>query len=164
MPGVRIYRGGGVDEERLRELLEEAGCADFVEVDDAEEEAAVLTDAFASEPVEGEPEEGGSCDEGSDEIDPDVLIVVLTPELNADPGLEGSLRKAVSEGCNIVGIWPIGTCAGAAPSGFKKYSSDQVIWGSDAVRKAIFGGVEEPAYQAPDGAPQQAVKTPRNCC
>lgn len=68
---------------------------------------------------------------------------------------------ASGEGRRIIGIWPKGV-VGEAPAPFKKYSSDQVIWDAERVRKAICG-MDEPAYDTPEGTPQGAPNTDRNC-
>jgi len=156
MPHVKIYHGKGVDEEQLKKLLEEAGCAPADDVD-VEEEAAIEADeTLADDPVIED------CDNTQGE--PETLVVVLNPELGDDDQLEGVLKGATARGCIIVGVWPKGTISGTAPPPFKKYSSDQVVWDVEAVRKAICGSENEPAYQDPKGAPQPAPDTPRHCC
>lgn len=163
MPRVRIYRSEGLDEEQLRRLLEAAGCADSLEFDDEAEEAAPGAPE-EDDSAPGAVNETTSGDDADEVCDPDVLLVVLTPELAQDVGLEPVLRRATNKGCIIIGVWPEGTSAREAPPAFKKYSSDQVIWVPEVVRKAICGGGEEPSYQDPRGEPQPAVTTPRNCC
>jgi hypothetical protein len=154
MPRVRIRPGNGVDEEQLRALLEEAGCPAENSVSGNLEEDAI--------PVEAEEDaDASSTDE---ECDPDALIVLLTPELAEDDLLESDLREAANRGCVVVGVWPPGVSAGVAPPPFKKYSSDQVIWAAEPIRRAICGEGSEPAYQDYTGAPQPAADTPRNCC
>jgi hypothetical protein len=163
---VRIYRGKGFDEEGLKNLLEEAGCGVSAESGDGDrEDAEASATVGGPEELEGDPQpEVGAEDDQEGECEPDVLVVVLTPELYEDDELEGVLRGETSRGSVIVGVWPRGASSGTAPPAFKKYSSDQVIWDREAIRRAICGDAAEPAYQDPTGAPQGAVKTPRNCC
>jgi peptidoglycan hydrolase-like protein with peptidoglycan-binding domain len=90
-----------------------------------------------------------------------VLLVLLDPDLGADAGLEAAMIAAANAGRRIIGIWPKGT-DGDAPPAFKKYSADQVIWDAARLRKAICG-MDEPSYDTPTGAPQDAPPTDRNC-
>lgn len=168
MPRVRVYSGNGVDEEQLRKLLEEAGCpvsGDSADDPTVEGSGSASTEDSPELSTEGsENLSAGPQEELDEECEPEVLIIVLTPELGDDDSLESELKAATARGCGVIGVWPQGTASGIAPPSFKKYSSDQVIWDPEAVRRAICGEGAEPAYQDPTGAPQPAVTTPRNCC
>lgn len=90
-----------------------------------------------------------------------VLLVLLDASLDTDAGFEAAMIAAANAGRRIIGIWPQGA-DGEAPASFKKYSSDQLIWDAQRVRKTICG-MDEPSYDTPTGSPQDAPKTDRNC-
>lgn len=135
MPSITLYSASTDEIARIRQLLAAAGLA---------------LDGDASPP------------NARDCLNPHpVLLVILRQGLATEPGFEAGMIAAIQEGRRIIGVWPQGV-GGEIPAPFKKYSSDQVVWDAERVRKAICG-TGEPAYDTSGGAPQDAPTTGRNC-
>src|SRR6185369_7043617 len=111
MAKVRIYKPKSETDAALKELLEQAGCP--VENNEKIEEPAEDEPLIAgsSEPVDEEDElvgDGEACD-------PEILVIVLSDDVCASETIDDDLKKAVNEGCRVVGVWPKGTSDDATP-------------------------------------------------
>src|SRR4051794_28146430 len=105
MPRVRIHHDQSIDEERLKQLLEEAGCpvSDEEESEPAEGENAA---APGAESIVEEALEQATDEDEEAPCDPDVLVIVLTSAACASNELENELKRTANSQCRVVGIWP----------------------------------------------------------
>ncbi len=121
------------------------------EIDDAELDG-LLTEADCELTLD--------TDEGSDL---EALLVILSPTLQDDESLRNILVWAVNSGLLIVCIWAKGLTSGSKPKSIEKYSTDQIIWDSDRLRRALQGD-NVPQYDAVEGIPRPEPFTRRNPC
>src|SRR5688572_17079989 len=106
MPKVRILSHASVDEVALRALLTEAGCPVEEEVVFAPQMESIATDTSPTEDSEATGERVDKEDPKT--CDPEVLVVLLTPELIVSDELNSALLNAANKPCRVLGIWPKG--------------------------------------------------------
>lgn len=103
------------------------------------------------------------CEEVESRGSEEFLLVILTPALSDDDGLEADLLSAVGANCPVVCIWPKGSAAGVVPEAVNKYSTDQIIWAPERLRSVVSGD-EQRYYDEHDGTARRAPETPRHEC
>jgi hypothetical protein len=93
----------------------------------------------------------------------DLVIVILTPDLESDPNLEIIIAEATRRGCEVLGIWPKSSEAGALPEPLKNYADSILAWGAQAICGHIgTDGARE--FQQSDGSREKYKQTDRNPC
>lgn len=154
MPKVHTHKDASIEEEQLRELLEEAGCIDADE--GAEEAEAETGDEDEAVVVVAEGEDGSDSE-------PEVLVVVLTPEVCSSTDLEPAIRGAVNAGIRVVGVWPAGSQGECdLPEVLKKFGASEVPWDAGKLKRVVCG--DSATHETPEGKPRPAPETARNCC
>jgi len=152
MARIIIYKFPALTPDAISELLAllaAAGieCNPELQLEDLE---ALLTPAASEEDREREdPTEW-------------VLIVILSPECDADGGFSQAAGKVARAGGRVVGIWPRAGAEGRVPAAIERYGSDTVPWDAEKLRVAISG--ETVSWSTPTGAPRTAPITRRNKC
>lgn len=152
MARVIIYKFQALTPDAITELLAllaAAGieCDPELQLEDLE---APLTASAAEE--DGESEDPTEW----------VLIVILSPECDADRGLSQKAGKFARAGGRIIGVWPRAGAEGAVPAAIERYGSDTIPWDAEKLRVAISG--ETVSWSTPTGSPRHAPTTRRNKC
>lgn len=152
MARVIIFKFPALTPEEMTELvtlLAAAGieCDPELELDDLE---TLFADAA--------PEEKGNSEDATDW----VLIVLLSPECDADGGLSRAAGRVARTGGRVIGVWPRAGAEGRVPAVIERHGSDTVPWDSEKLRVAISG--ETVSWSTPTGVPRHAPITRRNKC
>jgi hypothetical protein len=94
----------------------------------------------------------------------EIILLLASPPVCADPGLEKELAAAQRGGRRAVCIWPQGQEAPTeAPAAAKKYAYSIIRW--DPVKlRTVAADDDELCFEAPDGQPLPAPKMERNLC
>ena len=91
-----------------------------------------------------------------------MLLVILTPECDADDRLSEAAGKVARGGGRVIGVWPRASGSGRVPAAIERYGSDTVPWDAEKVRIAVSG--ETVSWSTPRGAPRPEPITRRNKC
>ena len=91
-----------------------------------------------------------------------MLVVLLSPECDANGGLSQAAGKVARAGGRVIGIWPRGDGEGRVPAAIERYGSDTIPWDAEKVRVAISG--ETFSWSTPSGAQRAEPVTRRNKC
>jgi len=151
MARIIIHKFPALDRGELTELLALLAAAGFecdpdLDLEDLEELLATP-----------ETEEGESADPTEW-----VLIVILSPECDADGDLSRAAGKVSRGGGRVIGVWPRAGGEGRVPAAIERHGSDTVPWDAERVRVAISG--ETVSWATPTGAPRAEPATRRNKC
>lgn len=151
MARVIIHKFPALTPEEITELLAllaAAGieCDPEMELEDLE---ALLA---AAEPKEGMREDPREW----------VLIVVLSPECDADGGLSQAGGEIARAGGRVIGVWPRAGGEARVPAAIELYGSDTIPWDAEKLRVAISG--ETVSWSTSSGAPRPMPATRRNKC
>jgi hypothetical protein len=141
MVKIEILGHGLTDEvkEKLIELLHSSGCEDrYIEV------------------VQTIPDPDPDCDD-------EIVVVFATPDVCADPNLEGELTQAQNGGRRAICIWPEGSTTGEVPAAAAKYAYSIVPWDSHKLKKVVADD-DFTCFETPTGEPLPTVETERNLC
>jgi hypothetical protein len=151
MARIIVHKFAALTRNELTELLALLAAAGFE--CDPELDLADLEELLAAREAEqGESEDPKEW----------VLIVILSPECDADGGLSQAVGKVSRAGGRVIGVWPHGGGEGRVPAAMERHGSDTVPWDAERVRVAISG--ETVSWATPTGAPRAEPATRRNKC
>jgi hypothetical protein len=103
----------------------------------------------------GEPDP--ACDE-------ELVLVVMTPAVSADPDLETELKKTPNGGRRAICVWPEGTEAGQQPpAAAANYAYSIIPWKPEKL-SAVAADDDVMCFETPAGTALPKVKMEHNCC
>jgi hypothetical protein len=96
--------------------------------------------------------------------DDEVVLVVMTPNVCADPEVETELKKTPNGGRRVICLWPENAEAKQQPPApVAKYAYSIIPWKSDKF-SAVAADDDVMCFEAPDGTPLPKVKMDHNEC
>jgi hypothetical protein len=93
----------------------------------------------------------------------DVIVVLGTPGVCADPELEADFVKAANGSRRAIWVWPEGSEAIAVPPAAEKYCYSYVPWNPEKLRAAAADD-DVTCFETAAGTPVAKVPTERNLC
>jgi hypothetical protein len=105
-----------------------------------------------------------SVGEPDPKCDDEIILVLASPPVCADPDLEKELAATQQGGRRAICIWPEGQGASAEPpAAAKKYAYSIIRWDAHKLR-VVAADDDELCFETPDGQTLPAPKTERNLC
>lgn len=97
------------------------------------------------------------------DADNDIILVLGTPGVCADPELEADFVKAANGPRRAIWIWPEGSDATTVPPAAEMYCYSYVPWDAEKLR-AVAADDDVTCFETAAGAPIPKVPTERNLC
>ena len=132
---VLPIKGREADIEKLRQLVEQAGC----------------------EPVcdQALPADYEKCLENAD-----VLVVLICPQTMDDSAVNQLIVHASRTGKRVVGVWALNLKDSVLPTAINKHGDAVIVFDVAAIRQSVCG--DQSSWSTPDGKPRPTPKTPRH--
>jgi hypothetical protein len=102
--------------------------------------------------------------EPTPECDDEIVLVLMSEAVCADPNLGDELAKTPNGGRRVICIWPgDGGVPAEEPDAVGKYAYSIISWSADKLRAAMADD-DVLTFETCSGAPRPTVDTERNLC
>lgn len=96
--------------------------------------------------------------------DEELVLVVMTPAVCADPDVETELKKTPNGGRRVICVWPEGAEAGQPPpAAAANYAYSIIPWKSEKF-SAVAADDDVMCFETATGTALPKVKMEHNCC
>jgi hypothetical protein len=155
--GVLITTSGAMEERMRRVKILKKGLSP-AEVKGME--ALAIAAGFKTDEIEVV----ASVSEPDVACDDEIILVLASPAICADPELESALAAAQRGGRRAICVWPEeGAATLEPPAAAKNYAYSIIRWDAKKLR-VVAADDDELCFETPDGQTLPAPKTERNLC
>jgi hypothetical protein len=102
--------------------------------------------------------------EPTPECDDEIVLLLMSAAVCADPDLDAELAKTPNGGRRAICIWPgDGSASADEPDAVGKYAYSIISWSAEKLRAALADD-DDLIFETSSGAPRPTVDTERNLC